>query len=185
MIDTDKQGTLSRWHERREAATPKLAQVPFSRIREALGEMRTAGAQVCFIDTAPSINEQTAGLVDLADLCVIPVRPSPNDLWSVAETVNLVKQGHRHFLFVVTQAKSQALITNQAASALSRYGRVASTIISDRIAYASAMTGGITAPEIGNHKAAEEVARLWLEVKSCFHQRMKSPKPITEVQPNA
>ena len=35
LIDTDKQGTLSLWHERREAETPQRADLPFSRLEAA------------------------------------------------------------------------------------------------------------------------------------------------------
>lgn len=36
IIDTDKQGTLSLWHERREAETPQRADLPFSRLADGL-----------------------------------------------------------------------------------------------------------------------------------------------------
>jgi len=33
LIDTDRQGTLSRWHERRTADTPQLGRCPLRRSR--------------------------------------------------------------------------------------------------------------------------------------------------------
>lgn len=66
--------------------------------------MAERGAACCFIDTAPTISEQSAALVNLADLVLIPVRPSPADLWAVSETVALVKNAGKPFLFVITQA---------------------------------------------------------------------------------
>lgn len=135
------------------------------------------GAAYCFIDTAPTISGQTAVLIELADLIVIPVRPSPSDLWAVTETVQLVKEADKPFLFVITQAKQQATITAQAIAALSEHGRVAKSFIADRVAYAAAMTGGNTAPEISpKGLVAEEVSALWVELKSCFHEKMKSRK---------
>ena len=62
---------------------------------------------------------------DLADLILIPVRPSPANLWVVSETVAQVKAAGKPFLFVITQAKPQASITAQSIAALSQYGRVA------------------------------------------------------------
>jgi chromosome partitioning protein len=179
LIDTDKQGTLSLWHERREADTPQRADVPFARLADGLEALASRGAAYCFIDTAPTISEQSASLVRLADLVLIPVRPSPADLWAVSETVALVKEAGKPFLFVITQAKPQATITAQAIAALSQHGRVAQSFLADRVPYAMAMTGGRTAPELSaKSPAAQEIAALWLDVKSCFHEKMKPKRKV-------
>lgn len=177
IIDTDKQGTLSLWHERREAETPQRADLPFSRLADGLKTLADRGATYCFVDTAPTISDQNTSLLRLADLVLIPVRPSPADLWSVAETVRLVKETGQRFLFVITQAKPQATITAQTIAALSEHGQVAKTFISDRVSYAAAMTGGRTAPELqGKSPAADEIAGLWLDMKSLFHEKMNSTR---------
>ena len=179
VIDTDRQATLSLWHERRKNETPQRLDAPLERMQEALGKVAQQGAAYCFIDTAPTISAQNTGLLRLADLVLIPVRPSPSDLWAVSETVHLVKDAGKPFLFVVTQAKPQATITAQAVAALSKHGRVAQSFISDRVAYAAAMTGGDTAPELATKgPAAQEVAALWTEIKSCFHESIKSTKKV-------
>jgi len=180
LIDTDRQATLSRWHERRAADTPQLGQVPFAQIKTGLAALeKNHDAALCIIDTAPTISDQTASLIAYADLVIIPVRPSPSDLWAVAETVEMVKAAVRPFLFVLTQAKPQASITAQAVAALSQHGRVAQAFIADRVAYAAAMTGGNTAPELGaKGPAAEELAALWRELKSCFHEKLKLERSV-------
>ena len=177
LIDTDRQATLSQWHERREAETPQRMDVPLERMADGIRKIADQGAAYCFIDTAPSLSEQNIALLERADLVIIPVRPSPSDLWAVAETVARVKTSGKPFVFVITQAKPQANITAQAIAALSQHGRVAQAFISDRVAYASAMTGGNTAPEISpKGPVAEEVSALWGELKSCFHEKLKSRK---------
>jgi chromosome partitioning protein len=182
LIDTDKQGTLSLWHERRESDTPQRAEVSFARLSEGLKTLANSGGAYCFIDTPPTISEQSAAVLGLADLVLIPVRPSPADLWAVSETVALVKEAERSFLFVITQAKAQASITAQSIAALSEHGRVARSFIADRVSYAVAMTGGRTAPELGpKAAAAEEIAGIWRDVKSCFHERLKIEKRVRSV----
>jgi chromosome partitioning protein len=174
LIDTDKQATLSLWHERREAENPQRADVPFTRLAAGLATLARGGAAYCFIDTAPTISDQNASLIDLADLVLIPVRPSPADLWAVSETVAQVQSAGKPFLFVITQAKPQASITAQSIAALSQYGRVAQSFIGDRVPYATAMTGGQTAPELSaKSPSAKEIAALWIEVKSCFNENSK------------
>jgi chromosome partitioning protein len=177
VIDTDRQATLSLWHDRRKAETPQRLDVPFARIAEGLATLTAKDIPYCFIDTAPTISDQNTTLLHLADLVLIPVRPSPSDLWAVAETVEQVKDAGKRFLFIITQAKPQATITAQAIAALSQHGRVAQTFVADRVAYAAAMTGGNTAPEVSSKgPAAEEIAALWRELKSSFHASMKSIK---------
>jgi chromosome partitioning protein len=179
IIDTDRQATLTRWHERRQAETPQRGEVRLDRLMTGLATLAGQGAAYCFIDTAPTISEQTAALIDLADLVLIPVRPSPSDLWAVTETVQLVKDADKPFVFVITQAKAHATITAQAVAALSEHGRVAQSFIADRVAYAAAMTGGNTAPEIAPRGlAAEEIAALWLELKACFNEKLKPAKKV-------
>ncbi|EQD25697.1 MAG: 'Cobyrinic acid a,c-diamide synthase, partial [Leptospirillum sp. Group IV 'UBA BS'] len=101
------------WHGRREKETPARADIPFHRLGEGLDKLEDA-ADYCLIDSSPTINEQTAILISLSDLILIPVRPSPTDLWSVGETVELVKKAGKPFLFVINQAKGNATITAQA-----------------------------------------------------------------------
>jgi chromosome partitioning protein len=149
----------------------------FARIAAGLATLAANDAAYCFIDTSPTISDQNTALLDLADLVLIPVRPSPSDLWAVAETVEQVKDAGKPFIFVITQAKQQASITAQAVAALSQHGRVAQAFVADRVAYAAAMTGGNTAPEVAaKGHAAEEIAALWHELKSVFHESMKSRK---------
>jgi chromosome partitioning protein len=126
------------------------------------------------VDTAPAITEQTAAVLAFADLVLVPVRPSPADLWAVGGTVDLVRRAGKPFLFVLSQAKPQASITAQAVAALSEHGRVARSFIADRVAYASAMTSGNTAPELWpKGPTAGEIDALWTELKSCFDENMK------------
>lgn len=177
LIDADKQGTLSQWHERRAAETPQRAELPFPRLAGGLSLLKKRDAAYCFIDTAPAISDQTATIISLADLVLVPVRPSPADLWAVSQTVELIHQAGKPFLFVITQAKPQALITAQAVAALSQHGRVAQSFIADRVSYAAAMTDGHTAAEISPRSpCVQEITRLWVDVKSCFHEIMKSVK---------
>lgn len=135
--------------------------MPFPRLTEGLKTLGKQNARYCFIDSAPTISAQTEALIAVADLVVIPVRPSPADLWSVAETVALVKEGRKPLLFVVGQAKPQASMTAQAVAALSAHGRVAQSFIVDRVTYAASMTGGRTAQEINARgPAAAEIEEL-------------------------
>ena len=87
LIDTDPQGTLSTWHETRTAEAPHRVDVNLSGLAPALSTLAQREAALCFIDTAPNRGEDNAELFRLADLVLVPVRPSPSDLWAVSATV--------------------------------------------------------------------------------------------------
>lgn len=170
IIDTDPQGTLSTWHELRQGDEPQRAEVPLALLAAGLKELEQRGATYCFIDTAPTRAQENADLFRLADLVLVPIRPSPSDLWAASATVSLLKEVGATFLFVLTQAKANASITAQAAAALSHLGPVAETFIGDRVPYAAAMTDGRTAIELAaKGPAALETAGLWKNIKACWH----------------
>lgn len=182
LIDTDPQGTLSTWHEHRQAETPQRVEVPLEDLATGLAVLKQRKAGYCFIDTAPTRTDENAALFRLADLVIVPIRPSPSDLWAAAATVALLKDGRIPFLFVLNQVKSNASITAQAAAALSAHGQVARSFVGDRVPYAAAMTDGRTAIELApKGPAAIETAALWFDIKSCLHAGMQKPKKIEKV----
>jgi chromosome partitioning protein len=74
-------------------------ELPFEGIAESLKKLRLRNGAFCFIDTAPNRTDETAALFHLADLVIVPVRPSPSDLWAAAATVELLKREKVPFLF--------------------------------------------------------------------------------------
>jgi len=180
LIDTDPQGTLTTWHEKRTVELPRRVEMPFDSIAQSLKLLlREHKAAFCFIDTAPSRTDETATLFKFADLVLVPIRPSPSDLWAASATVNLLKRNHVPFLFILNQVKANATITAQAAAVLSHHGPVAETFIGDRVPYASAMTDGRTALELTpKGPAATETAALWRNIQACLHAIMQTTNKV-------
>jgi len=180
LIDTDPQGTLTTWHEKRTVELPRRVEMPFDSIAQSLKLLlREHKAAFCFIDTAPSRTDETATLFKFADLVLVPIRPSPSDLWAASATVNLLKRNHVPFLFILNQVKANATITAQAAAVLSHHGPVAETFIGDRVPYASAMTDGRTALELTpKGPAAIETAALWRNIQACLHAIMQTTNKV-------
>lgn len=179
LIDTDPQGTLSQWHERRTAEAPHRVEVSLPDLPNALTLLEQRGSAYCFIDTAPTRTDETAALFRQADLVLVPIRPSPSDLWAAAATVALLKSAAVPFLFVLNQAKANASITAQAAAALSHHGPVAQTFIGDRVPYAAAMTDGRTAAELApNGPAGIETVSLWKDIKACLHANVRDVRKV-------
>lgn len=182
VIDTDPQGTLSTWHEHRAAERPQRVDVSLGDLAAGIAALQQRKAAYCFIDTAPTRTDENASLFRLADLVLVPIRPSPSDLWAAAATVAILKEANIPFLFVLNQAKANASITAQTAAALLHYGRVAETFIADRVPYAAAMTDGRTAIELAPRSpAALETTALWMNIKACLHAPMQKSKKVETV----
>jgi chromosome partitioning protein len=166
VIDTDPQQTLATWWNARTFEQPKLAPTSLRDLPQKLGALDEAGFTYCFIDTPPALTEQNRQVLKMADLVLIPTRPSPNDLWSLGATLDLIKTSGTPFLFVLMQAKANARITVQTIAALSQHGQVLQSVVHDRVDYAASMTDGRTAQEITpSGQGAAEVVELWGLVK--------------------
>lgn len=180
VIDTDPQGTLSTWHEHRAEEFPQRVELPLAELAAGLQVLKDLQAAYCLVDTAPTRTDENAALFRLADLVLVPIRPSPSDLWAASATVDMLKTAGIPFLFILNQAKTNASITAQAAAALSHHGPVAETFIADRVPYAAAMTDGRTAIELAaKGPAAIETAALWKNIKACLHANMQKQEKVT------
>ena len=161
ILDGDPQGSLSAWWNSREFEYPALASSTLDELPEKIDQLKEAGFELVIIDTPPAITNAIAKMVNLADLVLIPTRPSPHDLRAVGSTVSIALEENKPFIFVVTQAKANARLTTQAMAALSEHGTVSSTIIHDRVEYASSMINGETVGEVNKRsRSADEINQL-------------------------
>lgn len=166
LVDTDPQGSLSDWWNERSAETPKFASVNLSTIGEQLREIEAAGASLVIIDTPPAVTETISAVLSVADLVIIPSRPSPHDLRAVSKTIALVEQAAKPMIFVVNGAAVRAKITADAAIALSQHGKVAPVTIFQRTDFAQSMIDGRTAQEIDpGSRSAGEISELLTYVR--------------------
>jgi len=139
-----------------------FVQTPLPRLQDDVGRLRNLGIQLLVIDTPPAITATIAEVIALADLVVVPTRPSPHDLRSVGRTVGLVERYAKPLVFVINGAHPTARITNQAVIALSQHGTLAPSIIHQRTDFASSMIDGRTVMELATKsRSAGEIETLW------------------------
>ena len=162
LVDTDPQGSLSQWWNTRAAETPTLVQTTVANLSDDLARLRDAGFETVIIDTPPAITWTIIEVIKVADMVVIPVRPSPHDLGAAGATIDLVEEQDKPMVFVINSASPRAKITGEAAIALSQHGTVASTIIHHRSDFAASMIDGRTVMEIPRAKrSSDEIVGLW------------------------
>lgn len=177
LIDTDPQGSLAAWWNSRQADTPALAAAKLADLPAKLEALAAGGYKLAVIDTPPAITGAIRDVVKLADLVLIPTRPSPHDLRAVGSTVDIAQDTGRPFVFAVTQAKPTARLTVQAVAALSAHGMVAPAIVHDRVDYAASMVDGRTVQETDpKSRSAVEMAELFSFVQARMNEKTKSRK---------
>jgi len=162
LIDIDPQGSLADWWNEREADLPAFAETTVARLAHDLETLRQQGFKLAIIDTPPAITMAIQSVISVAELIVVPTRPSPHDLRAVGATVDLCERAGKPLIFVVNAGTPKARITSEAAIALSQHGTVAPIVVHQRTDFAASMIDGRTVMEIDpKGRSAGEIEQLW------------------------
>src|SRR3954470_12643891 len=167
FVDLDPQGTLRGWWNRRTEGVdgdpnPGLATPTPAQMEQALAQLQDTGVDLCIIDTPPSIHAFLGMVMKLADLILLPTRPTTDDLDALAPLLELVEDSGRPFVFVPSQVPAgRSRLYAQAVPVLAERGRVAPPLRL-RSDFPVAAATGQTATEVRpGDKAALEVQALW------------------------
>ena len=161
MADLDPQGTTTGWYQRREAAAPALVKLDPSRPSSALAE---AGVGLLVVDTPPGQPAFIRDLLGRADVVLVPVRPTPDDLLATAPIAASLA-AHPRWAFVLSQVPPRTRLLASALRQLAALGRVAPVQFTFRADFPAASISGQAAVEFTG-KAAEEGAELWRYVQT-------------------
>ena len=162
LIDIDPQGSLADWWNEREDSAPAFAETTVSRLAHDLETLRQQGFKLAVIDTPPAITMAIQSVISVAELIIVPTRPSPHDLRAVGATVDLCERAGKPLIFVVNAGTPKAKITSEAAIALSQHGTVAPVVVHHRTDFAASMIDGRTVMEVNpTSRSAQEIEMLW------------------------
>jgi chromosome partitioning protein len=120
------------------------------------------------VDTRPAVAEPEAEAARVADMVIVPVRPSPDDLEAVGETLKILRRLERRAVVIVNAAKNEVR-ARDARAALSRYPvPVCPTHIGDRAVYLDAALEGRGIGEMRGAAARDaraELAAVWTWIR--------------------
>jgi chromosome partitioning protein len=184
LIDTDPQGSLAAWWNVRTEKTPAFAKVGVFDLQSAMKQLEQSGIKLLIIDTPPAITDAISHVISLADLILVPCRPSPHDLRSVGATADLADRHKKALIFIVNAATPRARITGEAAVALSQHGTVAPITIHHRVDFAASMVDGRTVGEVlPDSPSAKEINELWIYIQDRLARLVKDPTLAPESRP--
>jgi chromosome partitioning protein len=175
LIDADPQGSALDWAAAREGDPlfPVIG-LPKPTLHRELPEL-SAGYAWCVIDGPPRINDVTRSAILAADVVLVPVEPSPYDVWAAREIVALLEevQNYREVrsAFVISRKIVGTAIGRDVTEALRTYPLpVLRAAISQRVAFAESAARGETVLETNPQSpASAEVIALTKEIKEMFH----------------
>ncbi|QND84638.1 ParA family protein [Chromobacterium vaccinii] len=162
----DAQASSSRWAACRAAAAPIVLKTPASKLQGALDAAKTKGFGLVIIDGPPHSSPDAAAIARIADIILIPVRPTAFDLAAVGNAVKIVTAAGKHPLFVLSACPPRVPEVGDARQALDDFGDVAPVEIGERIAFSRAIATGRSVTEFDPRgKAAAEIRALWQWIK--------------------
>jgi chromosome partitioning protein len=169
LIETDPQGTISNWKQRRANAEPIVEPINNTGvIEQRLLAYEHSGVTLTIIDTAGSVNAMTTAAIRVADLCLIPARPSPADIEATAPTLRIVRSCDKPFAFILNQTPFRGQRISSAAATLGDETTldVSSVLALPHIVmrndHQDALGAGLAVTEYAPAgKSAEEIRELW------------------------
>jgi chromosome partitioning protein len=171
-LDTDPQGSLAAWRERRRdrlgsaAVGFDFAALPGWRAEQWIDERRRA-ADFVIVDSPPHAEAEARIAVRAAGLVLVPVQPSALDLWASAATLRMAREEGRRLLVVLNRVPARSAAADRIAATLAGDGAVvAAARIGNRVALAQAMEIGLGVTESAPASlAAAEIAALAREIR--------------------
>lgn len=171
LVDADPQGSVLQWAAVAPEHGFEVIHRPDATLFDAARSLRRRKDAVV-IDAPPALGEITRSALRASTLAVLPVGPSPLDIWSTKETVELVEQAgkrNRRFSarFLICRKIVNTRIGREAREAVGTYGLAPfDTEICQRVAYVEAMVAGRT---VFDYAPVGEAAR---EMRGLCHEVM-------------
>jgi chromosome partitioning protein len=171
LIDADKQGSALDWAASWEE--PQLFPVvglPKPNLHREIERLGKDYAHV-IIDSPPHANDVARSAIMASDVIVIPVQPSPYDVWASEETVTLVTEAaplkeKLKTAFVINRKIVNTAIGRDVVESLASYDLpILAAQICQRVAFAESAANGRTVLETEPESlAAQEIDALVTEI---------------------
>jgi cellulose biosynthesis protein BcsQ len=103
VIDMDPQGSLANWAKTRGSGDIEVIASGAARLPALLSSLERRGFTLAILDTPGAEGAASSAAMQVADLNIIPSRPSMFDLWASARTRAALKEIGGDFVFLLNQ----------------------------------------------------------------------------------
>lgn len=170
IVDSDPQGSARDWHAAHDDNPIELVALDRPNNVKTLRSM-AANYDYVVIDGAAKLEDMIAAAIKVSDFILIPVQPSPYDIWAASDLVDFIKarqevtDGLPLAGFVVSRAVEGTRLGGDVRAALDEYALpVFDTTISQRQVYPQTASEGLTVFDADNAKAKAETTALIDEI---------------------
>lgn len=171
LIDADPQGSSLDWAAAREGEPLfSVVGLPRATVHKEIAQIGQ-GYDHIIIDGPPRVTDLVRSAIMAADVVLIPVQPSPYDIWAADEVVKLVEEAkvfkeNIKAVFVVNRKISNTAIGRDVGEALAAYPVPSLTAcVTQRVVFAEAAAEGKSVYEIDEKGlAAAEIEALAAEL---------------------
>jgi chromosome partitioning protein len=177
-LDLDPQASLTLWGKRREAAnTPNKVMIEplegerLPQLRAIVEGLAGVGFTIAIFDTPGADSAAVRFVTEVADLCLLPTRPTCLDVDATAATFRAVFLAKRKAAFVLNQCppNHRSSRMSEAAKGLTRLGVLAEPMLYARMDFQDAVAAGLGVTEYARTgRAAQEIGALWSWIGAQF-----------------
>lgn len=171
LLDADPQGSSLDWAAAREEEPLfTVLGLPRPTIHKEINQLAKDYDHV-FIDGPPRVTELARSAIIAADVVVIPVQPSPYDVWAADEVVQLIKEAQIYkenlkSAFVINRKIVNTAIGRDVGEALENYELpVLASTVSQRVVFAETAAVGKSVLETKDKQAAQEIEAVRKELQ--------------------
>lgn len=189
LIDSDPQGSSLDWSLARqgERLFPVVA-IDRPIIHKELPNLMK-GYDFAVIDGAPRLSSLTRSAIMASDMIIIPVQPSPLDVWAIHEVTELIKEIPEDILnknlktvFLVSRKIVNTAIARDFLEVLATYDiPILKSQVAQRIVFAESLASGSTVLETAPFsQAAKEIRQLCKEILTYGEKDTNNNQPISD-----
>jgi len=167
IVDIDPQGSLKTWYHIREEKFGKgytgisLLESSGWRVSSTVGQYKDK-MDFIVIDSPPHTEIEAKNAVRMADLVIIPMQPSPTDVWATKATVDFAKQERKNYRILLNRYNPNSKTAKQVVGEMDM---LLSGHLGNRVAFSSCfMQGRCVTESDPSSQAAEEVRALTDEI---------------------
>lgn len=175
LVDADPQASSLAWSSARQAEPlfPVIGMAKPSLHRDMPAV--AAPYDMVVIDGAPRVNELGRAAIMASDFILVPVQPSPYDVWATEETISLIREARQfkealEAAFVINRRIANTAIGRDVSEALAAFDLpVLEASLSQRVIYAESAAQGMAVFETDPQgPAARELEALTTETLHFF-----------------
>lgn len=170
-IDADPQGSAIQWHAVEENSAFEILHYPEPILKVDIQEL-SKNYDYIVVDAPPAIGDIIESILAITDLTIIPLSPSPLDLWSCQSTLEMIEEirperPEMEVRLLINRKIQGTRVGREARESAEKFdAEVLDTELCQRVAFIDAMTSGVSVMQYApNSKAAFEIKQLCDEIE--------------------